>query len=165
MTDILRRYHILLNSRLSLLLKTLVVLEGTSQLFSPTFSLAEMLEPFKKRLILERLNPRRWLRHSIRSARDMYRLVRQAPRNLSEILDRLQTGELTVKHDLKHLKVVASRLVAGLLIAALFSGSSLLLSRAFPPLVSGFSVLGALGCLTALVLGGRLLWIMRRDLK
>ena len=164
-SDILRRYHILLSSRVSLLLKTLVMLEGTSRLFSANFSLAELLEPFKERIILERMDPRRWLRKSQRSIRDIYRLARQAPRNVSDILDRLQTGELTIRHDVQHLEVIANRLVAGLLMASMFMGSSLLLSRGFPPLVSGISVFGAIGCVTAVVFGMRLLYMIRKGLK
>ena len=164
-TDILRRYQILMNSRMSLLLKTLVMLEGTSQLLSPTFSLGEILEPFKKKLIRERMDPRHWLRQSQRSVRDIYRLVRQAPRNVADILDRITTGELTVRHDIQHFEVIASRLVAGVLAASMFMGSSLLLSRGFPPEVSGISVFGAIGCLSSLILGGRLLWTIRKDLK
>jgi ubiquinone biosynthesis protein len=141
------------------------MLEGTSRLLSPTFSLAELLEPLKDRLIRERMDPRRWLRKLQRPIRDLDRLLTRAPGNLADILDRLQAGDLTIQHEHQHLEVTASRLVAGLLIAALFTGSSMLLSRDFPPLMWGVSVFGALGCLTALVLGARLLRAIRRVLR
>jgi len=48
-----------------------------------------------------------------------------------------------------------------MLIASLFMGSSILLSKQLPPLVNGFSLVGITGCLTAVVLGGRLLWTIR----
>ena len=52
----------------------------------------------------------------------------------------------------------------GLLLASLFLGSSWLLNGAFPPLLGGVSVFGALGCLLAIVLGGQLLWSFRKNL-
>ena len=164
-TNIISRYHVLMPSSASLLLKTLVMLEGTSRLLSPTFSLAELLEPFKDRLIRERMDPRRWLRRLQRSIRDVDRLVRQGPRNIADILNNLQAGKFKVKHEVQGLEVIANRMAAGLLIASLFMGSSMLLSRAFPPQVSGVSIFGALGCLAAIVLGSRLLWAIRKDMR
>ena len=164
-TNIISRYHVLMPSSASLLLKTLVMLEGTSRLLSPTFSLAELLEPFKDRLIRERMDPRRWLRRLQRSIRDVDHLVRQGPRNIADILNNLQAGKFKVKHEVQGLEVIANRMAAGLLIASLFMGSSMLLSRAFPPQVSGVSIFGALGCLAAIVLGSRLLWAIRKDMR
>ena len=54
---IVRRYHILMPTSVSLLLKTLVMLEGTSRMLDPSFSLAELLEPFKDQLIRQRGSP------------------------------------------------------------------------------------------------------------
>lgn len=163
-SDILRRYHIVMPSRVALLLKTLVMLEGTSRIFSPSFSLAEVLEPLRKRLIRERMDPRRLVKKLLRPMRDLDRLVTQLPRNLADILENLQSGNLTIKHEVEHLEAIVNRGVAGLLIAALFTGSSLLLSSGFPPVASGVSIFGALGCAIAAYLGGRFLWARRKDL-
>jgi ubiquinone biosynthesis protein len=163
LTDIIRRHRVLMPPSASLLLKTLIMLEGTSRELSPTFSLAELLAPFKEQLIRERMDPRRWIRRLQQSIRDIDRLVRQGPRNLADILDRLQAGKLKIKHEHQRLEVISNRLMAALLIASLFLGSSMLLSRAFPPQVSEVSIFGALGCLIAMILGGRLLWVIRKD--
>ena len=164
-SDIMRRYHVVMPSRVALLLKTLIMLEGTSRSLSQDFSLAEVLEPFKEKMIRQRMDPRRWLKKLQRRARDVDRLVTSAPRALADMVDRLQAGTLTMRHDVPRLESTVNRLVAGLLIASLFLGSSLLLSLNVPPQVSGISVFGAVGCLIAAVLGGRFLWSIRRDLK
>jgi ubiquinone biosynthesis protein len=165
LSDIVRRHRILMPSAASLLLKTLVMLEGTSRLLSPTFSLSEVMEPFKEQLVRQRMDPRRWTRRLQRSVRDIDRLLRQGPSNLADILERLQAGKLQIRHEHYRLEVIANRLVGGLLIAPLFIGSAMLWSREVPPTVSGASVIGVLGCLTAVVLGSRLLWSIRRDLR
>lgn len=162
---IVRRHQVIMPSAASLLIKTLVMLEGTSRELNPLFSLAEVLEPFKEQLVRERMNPKRWLQRISRSVRDLDRLAKQGPRNIAEILDRLQSGKLKVRHEIEDLKVTANRLVAGMLIASLFMGSSILLSQQLPPLVKGVSLVGIIGCLSAVILGGRLLWSMRKEMS
>ncbi len=61
--------------------------------------------------------------------------------------------------------MTANRVVTGMLIASLFIGSSLLLTRAFPPLVADVSVFGAAGYFCGVILGAKLLWIIRKELK
>lgn len=163
LTDIIRRYRVLMPPAASLLIKTLVMLEGTSRQLSPSFSLAELLEPFKEQLIRERLDPRRWLVRVQRSVRDINRLAKNGPRNIADILDRLQSGKLKIKHEHKNLRLIANRMVAGLLIASLFMGSSMFMNPAVSQM-SLLSKIGAAGCLTALGLGSWLLWRIRKEL-
>ena len=134
------------------------MLEGTSRLLSPSFSLTELLEPFKHQLIRQRMDPRRWLRRLWRSARDIDRLARRGPRNLADILEGLQSGRLKIRHEHERIEVIANRMVTGILAASLFLGSSLLMSQSFPPLLWGVSVIGSLGYLCAVVIMGKLLW-------
>ncbi|MFO0807189.1 MAG: AarF/ABC1/UbiB kinase family protein [Gemmataceae bacterium] len=157
LTAIIRRHHILLPSSASLLLKTLIMLEGTARQFSPDFNLAELLERYHVRLAANRLDPRRWLIKVRRVGRDLDRLIAHGPRDLADILDRVRDGTFEVKHEHHRLEVTVNRLVAGLLTAALFVGSSQVLSSAVPPLVYGISFLGALGSFTAVFMGWRLL--------
>jgi len=165
LTSIIRRHQVLMPSAASLLIKTLVMLEGTSRQLNPSFSLAEILEPFKDQLVRERLDPKRWLRRVSHSIRDIDRLAKQGPRNLAEILERLQSGKLKIRHELEDIKVTVNRLVAGMLIASLFMGSSMLLSQQLPPVIKGISLIGAIGCLTAVILGGKLLWSIREEMS
>jgi ubiquinone biosynthesis protein len=165
LSGIVRRHRVVMPSAASLLIKTLVMLEGTARLLSPTFSLNEVIAPFKNQLIRSRLDPKRWMRRLQQSMRDVDRLVRNGPRNVADILDRAQSGKLQMKHEVNQLELVANRLVGGLLIASLFVGSAMLLSHNVPPLASGVSILGGLGFLAAVVIGTRMLWHIRKDLR
>src|SRR5262249_34507603 len=62
MPETIRRYHILLPTGVALLLKVLVMLEGTGRLVNPHFSLAEVLQPYQHKLVLRRLSPARQAR-------------------------------------------------------------------------------------------------------
>src|SRR5262249_45873375 len=62
MTEIIRRYHILLPTGMALLLKVLVMLEGTSRFLNPQFNLIELMRPYQQKLMWRRLAPDRHLK-------------------------------------------------------------------------------------------------------
>ncbi|MDZ4287165.1 MAG: AarF/ABC1/UbiB kinase family protein [Prosthecobacter sp.] len=161
--EIIRRYHITLPPPLALLLKTIIVLEGTSRRFSPEISLAELMQPFCQRMMLRRLSPSRLMRRARRSYRDWEHLIGTFPRNLADLLARFRDGTLTVHLDHRHLDPIINRLVLGILTASIFLGSSELWSREAKPVVWGVSVFGALGYLLSLYLGWRLMRAIRKS--
>lgn len=164
--EIVHRYQISLPPQVALLLKTLITLEGTTKLLSPSFSLLEMLQPLHRKMLLRRLSPQRQLRKFMRFYFEAERLAEILPRRLTEILEQVQAGKFDVHLDHRGLEPSVNRLVFGMLTSALFLGSSLLLSREVPPLLFpdnslvGFhriSVLGLTGSATSILLGLRLL--------
>ncbi len=168
MTEIIRRYHIMLPARIAMLIKMLVMLEGTSRLASPRFSLVEMLRPHQKEMMWRRLSPVRRLRKLRRIYSEMEHMAEVLPRKLLDMVDQLQAGKFDVHLEHRGLQPSVNRLVLGMLTSALFLGSALLYSRAVPPLVSenipligplvgGVSFFGLTGCVLALALGIRLL--------
>src|SRR5947199_41334 len=97
MTDIVRRYHILLPSSLALLLKTLVMLEGTSKQLSPNFNLAALIEPYQVKVLKHKLSLDRVLRKVYRMYRDWDRLIDMLPRDITEILRRVRNGTFEMR--------------------------------------------------------------------
>lgn len=162
---IFTNYEIHVPPRIILVFKTLGLLEGTARLLSPTFSLAELLEPYKVRLIEERLNPRRLLKKLLKPISSIDRIVTVGPKVVADVVDRLSTESLTMKHEVPKIEMITNRLVAGILIATLFVGSSLLLSFKVPPVVSGISIIGAVGALISVILGGKILAVVLKELK
>jgi ubiquinone biosynthesis protein len=163
LTEMIRRYRITLPARVSMLIKVLVMLEGTSKLLSPRFSLLEVMGPYRRQMVLRRLSPVRRLRKMRRLYSELERLAEVLPRGLTEIMQQVQSGKFDVHLDHRGLEPSVNRLVLGMLASALFLGSALLLSRDvpplihFPPLFDRLSVFGALGCAVSLALGLRLL--------
>jgi ubiquinone biosynthesis protein len=161
--EIIRRYHITLPPPLAMLLKTIIVLEGTSRRFSPEVSLAELMQPFCQRMLLRRFAPHRIVRRARRAYRDWDRLIAALPRDLVDLLARFRDGSLTVHLDHRHLDPIVNRLVLGVLTAAIFLGSSELWSREAKPLFWGISIFGAIGYLLSLFLGWRLMRAIRKS--
>jgi ubiquinone biosynthesis protein len=130
MTDIMRRYGLLMPPSVSMLLRTVVMLEGTARQLDPSFSLAEVLERHQASAAHTFADPQRWLRKLGRSYRDWERLGKVLPESLTDVLSGLRGGTFELKHADLHLEKAVDRLVIGILSAALFLGSAQLLSRA-----------------------------------
>ena len=163
MIDMIRRYQILLPTQIAMLLKVLVMLEGSARLIHPSFSLMQVMQPYQRKMLWHRLSPARRFKKLQRIYGELEHLAEVFPRRLAEILRQVQTGKFDVHLDHRGLEPSVNRLVLGMLASALFLGSSLLVSMNVPPLFrgvpifEGISVFGSLGCVTAVVLGLRLL--------
>lgn len=157
MTEIIRRYRIMLPARIAMLIKMLVMLEGTARLASPRFSLLDVITPHQRQMARRRFSPMRRLRKLRRIYSEVEHLAEVLPRKVLNLVDQFHAGKTDVHLDHRGLEPSVNRLVLGLLTSALFLGSALLLSRDVPPLIGGVSVFGAAGCVVALGLGLRLL--------
>jgi len=163
LAEIVHRHGIVLPPELSLLLRTLVLLEGTAQLLSPQFSLAEVIQPYYRKALGRHFSPQRLLVRLQRTYRDWDRLLQTLPRDLNETLQRIRSGQFHLRVDHRHLDPIVNRLVLGILTASLFLGSSLLWSMKAPPVLHGVSVFGAAGYLLSLYLGWRLFRAIRNS--
>ncbi|MEM8944652.1 MAG: AarF/ABC1/UbiB kinase family protein [Planctomycetota bacterium] len=156
MFDLMRRYEIVLPSAIALLLKVLVMLEGTAQKLQPDFSLMEVLEPFRKKIVAQRLSPTRQLRKARHLAYELQQLAEVVPRRFRDILQQVQSGRFDVHLDHRGLEPSVNRLVLGMLTSALFIGSVLMINNHAWP-VRDVSVPGTLGMMLSAALGLRLL--------
>lgn len=155
MIEIVQRYQIALLPQLAMLIKVLVMLEGTARLLEPHFSLMELIEPYQRKMLRRRLSPARHIRKARRIYSEVERLAEVLPRRLRDILQQVESGKFDVHLDHRGLEPSVNRLVLGLLTSSLFLGSSLLISQdswAF----RGVSVPGTLGVMLSAFLGWRL---------
>ena len=158
-----RQHRLILPSRLSLLGRVLVQLEGTSRLLDRDFSLADLLQPYLSKMAARKLAPQRLLQGLQRAYRDWSRLIDIFPGEITDILRRVRAGSFDVNLRLRHLDVTINRLVYGLIVAALVLGSAQMLARQVPPLIGGVSIIGGAGLLVAGVLGWRVLRAVTRS--
>ena len=162
-TDIIRNYRILLPPTVSSLLKALIMLEGTSRALDRDFNLAELLEPYQVKAIQRRFTPERLFHNLRRTYRDWDRFMGMLPRELGDILERIRDGKFDVHLEHHRLDTSVNRLVYGIITAALFLGSCLILSQQIPPVIAGVSIFGAAGCVTAIGLGFRLFRAIKKS--
>lgn len=163
MVEIIRRYQIVLPANIALLIKVLVMLEGTSRGLNPTFDMLSLIVPFQRRMLRRYLSPARRLRKVQQVFREWRHLGEVLPRSLADILQQLQFGRFEVHLEHKHLEPSINRLVYGMLASALFLGSAMLLSSKVPPTLGDFSLLGGAGLTLSTVQAVRLFWAIRNS--
>ena len=163
MIEIIRQHHILLPSKVSLLIKMLVMLEGTAHQLSPDFNIIELLEPYRAESIKRRLSPQRAWRKLQSAQRDWTRLAETFPSDVADIMNRIRRGNFNVNLEHRKLDSITNRLVLGILTAALFVGSASLWSNNVPPRLGDVSLPGSVGCGIAVYLGFTLVRAIRKS--
>lgn len=163
--EIVRNYHIVLRPDISMLLKALALLEGTSRLIDRDFSLAELMQPYYAKIVLRRMSPKALLRKAQGRYREWDRFLGLLPKAGTDILSQMQRGEIHVQMEHRRLEAATNRLVHGVLAAALFVGSAAMWAFAAPPRVWGVSLPGAAGVFVAAFLGYRLMRAIKRDCR
>jgi ubiquinone biosynthesis protein len=156
MIEIVQRYRIVLPSSFAMLIKVLVMLEGTARLLQPNFSLMELIQPYQKKMLLRRMSPARQMRKARRIYSEIENLAEVLPRRLRDILQQVESGKFDVHLDHRGLEPSVNRLVLGLMTSSLFLGSSLLISQNVWA-IGGVSIPGTLGVALSAFLGWRLL--------
>jgi len=156
MIEIVQRYRIALAPQMAMLIKVLVMLEGTAKMLQPNFSLMELIEPYQKKMLRRRLSPARQMRKARRIYSEVEKLAEILPRRLRDILQQVESGKFDVHLDHRGLEPSVNRLVLGLLTSSLFLGSSLMISQHVWEFHS-VPVPGTLGVLLSAFLGWRLL--------
>ncbi|MBD3673541.1 MAG: AarF/ABC1/UbiB kinase family protein [Planctomycetaceae bacterium] len=160
---IIRMHHILLPPRVSLMVKVMVMLEGTGRLLQTDFSLLALIAPYRYEILRRRLSPYRLWRNSKRAYREWSQLFEILPRDTRELLRSMKRGKFEVHLDHRRLDKIVNRMAWGILTAALFVGSSQILSMKVLPTLWGVSVPGFLGCSYSLYLAWRLFRAIRKS--
>jgi ubiquinone biosynthesis protein len=154
------RHRIRVPPDLVLLARSTVTIEGLGRLLNPDFLILDEAAPFARKLLLQRLDPRRQVRFALRSARDVRDFVRALPSQLTRIFQKVLEGKLAI--DFVHqgydkltdeMDRSSNRIAFSLIISALIVGSALIVLAGKGPMLWDFPVFGVLGFLLAGVLG------------
>jgi Predicted unusual protein kinase len=95
------RHHLRLPSDLWLLGKTLAMMEGVGLKLAPEFDIFAVSEPYVRRFMRQMLSPRSWGWPLVRGLDDWTALTRTIPRVGSQVLERIERGEVEVQ--LRHI--------------------------------------------------------------
>lgn len=165
-------YHLKLPRDFYLLAKALVTIEGVGRKLDPDFNAVEHANPFAKKLIRERMSPRRLIEDLVNSALDARLLMHDLPFEAREILRLMKRGEAKIRFEhegldpmLKTLDQIANRMVFAVVLASLVIGSALIVLSGIPPKWHEIPVIGIAGFLTAGMIGFWLLFSIIRHGK
>ncbi len=169
MIDILIKSRGKVPANIMLLSKTLVIRDEIARKIDPEHNFAELVEPYVKKMIMERTSPSYILKETARTIWDFARLIRALPRRLNNILTKAEKG--TMKFELEHrgfealveeMDITSNRLSFSMIISALIVGSSLIITTGMSPRFFGVPLLGIFGFFLAGILGlGLIISILR----
>ena len=162
--EIITLYSIRIPSDLTLLAKSLVLIEGMGRTLDPTFDMAEHLRPFMLKALRQKFSPLKVSRDINQILFSYLNLARNIPRDLKEIINRINRNKFKI--DLEHRgldKFTAdfdrsiNRLSTSMILAAMIIGSSIIMQTDKGPKVMGFPMLAFMGYTVAGLVG---LWLI-----
>jgi ubiquinone biosynthesis protein len=163
-SSMLRENRLQVPTDLAIMIKALVTAEGTARELYPELNVVEEARPYVERLARERWKPAALWQNLRRNVADLLVLQRELPARLTQIVERLERGELSIRFQHANLgglrstlENITNRLTFGIIIAALIIGSSMIITTGVKPLLFGFPALGIVGYLVSGILG---LWLV-----
>ena len=164
--DLIYTMNLRLPTRFVILDKALATLGSVAVEVYPDFNVFEVAKPYARRLVSERLSPRRLAMRTRREAEELGEIALDMPRQMHAVLAELADGELLVKisnpgvDDLAHhIDVSVNRIAVALVILGGLVGSSLIgvLAKSGPH-VLGLHLLSVIGFVLSGAFGLWLLW-------
>lgn len=140
------KHHIQIPADLTLLGKTLLTMEGTVEMLDPELSIMDIAEPFGRKLLKERLHPKKLAESAANYLLEYGEILSQLPKHIQELNSTIKKGKLRMEFTvpeleqfLKKLDLITSRLsfsiillsfsiiMVGLIIGSALSNQSTLL--------------------------------------
>ena len=167
--SLLRTYHLQLPTDLVIMVKALVTAEGTARLLYPELDIVSEAKSYISRLAEQRYNPGNLWKSLQTNVSNIWTAQRDIPWQLLNIFSKLERGTLGLHFHLDKLERLvnslensSNRLTAGIIVAALIVGSSMIITTGVGPLIFGFPVLGVIGYFISSVMG---LWLVTTILR
>lgn len=167
LTDVLallRVHNLKLPTDMVIMIKALVTAEGSARLVFPLLNVVEELRELIHRLAWERYKPEVLWRGLKNSIAGFLALQRELPRQLLQIVDKIERGELNFTFHLVKLEQLvnslenaSNRLTVGVITGSIIMGSSMIITTGIGPFIFGLPALGVIGYLLSVVLG---LWLV-----
>lgn len=157
--SVLYRHKLRVPSQLTILIKSLVTLEGTLKSLDPHFNLlnisSEVMEKLRKKKI-EELS----LSEAIKTSLNMYDTIKKIPGQFLSILNKVEKNQIkvTMKQeglgDLeRQINALSNKLSLSLLVSALIVGSSIVIHADVRPKFFGIPIFGLIGYIFGLAVG------------
>jgi ubiquinone biosynthesis protein len=153
---LLSKHRLTFPSDLALLFRVLLRLQGLGQKLGTSQSITELLEPYLRTMMLERLDPRRLAHQFARTAKSWERLFASLPDDVRKVFGQLRAGTVAVDFKVHDTDGSVPQLVDGILASASILAASQLLSRKTGPLIAGISIPGAVSVAVGVVTWHRL---------
>ncbi|MGD8208518.1 MAG: AarF/UbiB family protein [Desulfobacterales bacterium] len=163
-TTLIRNHQLRLPPDLVIMTKALVTAESTARKAYPELDVVSEIEEFVTDLAAKRFSPEIVWRNLRNSFSNIWASQRDIPRQIQQIISKLEKGELGLHFRLdklerlvNSLESASKRLTTGIITGAIIMGSSMIITTGIGPYLFGLPALGVIGYLLSVVLG---LWLV-----
>lgn len=145
---------------LMLLGKTMLFIEQVGRQLNPEINLIDISRPYAKRLIKQRLNPKKIAKDIINNINIFSRILKALPTQVNTLIKKLIKGELKIEFEhvgldnlIREIDRSSNRLSFGLIISSIIVGSSIIMTLQTGPMIYGYPLLGVIGFVSAGIMG------------
>lgn len=160
----LHKHKLRVPSQLTLLMKSMVTLEGTLKTLNPHFNLLEIssdvMDTFRKKKFDDIS-----FSEAIKTSLNIYDTFKKIPGQMLSILNKVEKNQVkvTMKQEgletlEKEINTLTNKLSLSLLVSSLIVGSSIVIHAGIKPTMFGIPVLGLIGYLAGLIIGLGFIW-------
>jgi ubiquinone biosynthesis protein len=140
--QLLHDNKLVLPADLALLFRVLLRLQGLGRGVNTDVRVTELLDPYVKKMMAERFDPKRLVRRVSRTARGWDHLAASLPGDIEGILQQIRAGQLGVDFRVHDPDGAVDHLVDGLVASASVLASAQLIARRTGPTIGSISVPG-----------------------
>ena len=131
--DILVRYGLRIPAGIYLLVKALMAIERVAVVLDPGIDFASEMQPYAIKLIAQQFSPKHLASEVFDAIKEYYKLIKELPTDLNEILFKIKEGKFRTQIEVKglepladHIDTASSRVSIAIVLAALIIGASII---------------------------------------
>ena len=140
--SLLHDNKLILPADLALLFRVVLRLQGLGRGVDTDVRVTELIEPYVKKMLAERFDPKRLVRRVHRTVRSWDHLVGTLPGDIEEILQQIRAGQLGVDFRIHDADGAVDHLVDGLVASASVLAAAQLIARQTGPTIGSISAPG-----------------------
>lgn len=131
--DILVRFGLRIPPGIYLLVKALMAIERVAVELNPDIDFAREMQPYAVQLIAQQFDPKRIALEVFEALKDYYKLVKEFPSEINEIIYKIKEGRFRTQIEVKgleplmeHIDNASNRISLAIVLAALIIGASII---------------------------------------
>ncbi|KGG81513.1 ubiquinone biosynthesis monooxygenase UbiB [Caloranaerobacter azorensis H53214] len=154
------KYKLKMPSQLTLLIKSIITIEGTGKKLNPHFNLSKISKEIIKKITKRKFNPKSVTKKIIDTTTENIENIFEITNRVNDILYKIDKDKLKIKMEIeglnkleKEIYIMTNKLALSLIISSIIVGSSIIIQAHTGPEILGMSAFGLIGFLAAGILG------------
>lgn len=159
MKDVLKDNHLYMPDYFYLLFKGISLIEGVGRNINPDLDVVKSLHPYTKKILSEKINPRKFLKGGMEKFMTFADNVDEIPKELRSVLQKLDDNKFTISSEIKNIEKTNNliksgvvNLILALILASNIIATAIVLVSESGPSLGGIPLAAILGFLFSVLL-------------